>query len=311
VARRTSTKKPVLPKSEKEQIRRVHEQRPMRGKRKTKFKTRQIDVVEWLPSGRKKPQRRVWRTFPREKCVSGVSPVCRFCSVGQPLELFQGKGKAKLVDSSIVEGWAVITPDKKTAMQVRRTGRGYEYFLARFPSEQQAREHARNLAYACEQGLALAEGREAHRPPTETEYAWEQQQQANEDQIKQLMYELPSELLQDIGLLPMGITPEKLADLRETGAVLPGAGRKIPKLKQKKTPREVIDRKTREWEPWLGEEEAEIIHQESYNRALQRLREKRRWSVRHSAKTPLRGYADVFTLSSGPIKWGGSGSHPS
>ena len=304
MARRTTGKKPKLPKSEREKIRREREQRPHRGKRKPKFKTRQIDVVEWLPSGRKKPQRRVWRTFPKEKCPPDVSPVCRYCSVGQPLELSQGRGKKKLTDPSIIEGWAVLGPNRKTAMQVRRTGRGYEYFLARFPSQDQAWEHALKLSYACEEGLALVEGREAARPITETERDWEHRQEVYEEQVKKLIQTLPSEMLQDIGLLPRGITQKEFMHLRRhTKAVMPGGVRTdLPETPKSKKPREVLVA-PRKWEPWLGEEEAELIHEEQVNRALQRLREKRRWSARQARKKGIGGYADVFTLSSGPFEW--------
>lgn len=308
--RKTSKTRPRLSKTEKAQIARERAQKALRGKRKGKFKTRQIDVVEWLPSGHKKPRRTTWRVFPRERCVSGVSPVCRYCSVGQPLEISQGKGKAKLVDPSVIEGFAVIGPNKKTAMQVRKTGKGYEYFLARFPTENQAWDHAQNLSYSCEEGLALAEGREAYRPPTQTERDWMIEQEANEAQIRQLMMELPSDLLADVGLIRPGTTPEEHAKMVEEGTLLPGYAPSPKKIKRERKPREVYSPVTREWEPWYGEEEADIIHQENLKKALSRVKRKRRQSAKRAGGQPTQGYgghADVITLGSGPFQWGDPG----
>lgn len=294
MAKRVSRERRPLPKGEREQIHREREQFPARGKRKPKHKVRQIDVHEWTPTGRKKPRRRVWRTFPRERCVEDVDPACRYCSVGQPLEIYMGKGKKKLVDPSVIEGWAVLNPKKKIAMKSRRTGRGMEYFLARFPSEEESWEHAKLLAYACDSAMERV-GAPAPRPEMSAEEFRRRRAEAVE--AKQL------EILQE------ELDPEALRPARppEPEVKLPPAYVPPRQIEAEARERMIYSHPRREWERAIGEHEAEVVHRRHVEQAIENVRYKRRKSASRAARKPegvgRPNYGMVFTLG-GPIQWG-------
>lgn len=149
--RRATESRPVeLPKEVVEQVHRERRVKTMRGRRKPKGKTRQIAVSpEILPSGRAKPQRRVLELYYHEKCPTGVNPDCRFCSVALPAKVRVG-GKT-VADPNIIEGWTVIGPDRKETLMSRRTGKGLEYFTARYPKEAEAYDAAERKSETCQE----------------------------------------------------------------------------------------------------------------------------------------------------------------